>query len=53
MQVDNLSVPRPDPFSALWRSTHPSIADRIEFFNDYRPWETGQPLRYGDRFRDP
>jgi len=52
MQVDNLSIPRPDPFSRLWRSSHPAIGDRIEFFNDYRPWESGGPLRYGDRFRD-
>jgi len=53
MQVDNLSIPHPDPFSRIWRSTHPALGDRIEFFNDYRPWESGRPLRYGDRFRSP
>jgi hypothetical protein len=34
----------------LWRSGHPSIAERIEFANRYRPWEKGQPLTYGRYF---
>jgi Zn-dependent protease with chaperone function len=46
LQASNLSIPYPDPFSRIWRSTHPSIGERIEFANDYRPWETGQPSRY-------
>jgi len=24
--------------------------DRIDFCNEYRPWETGEPLQYGDLF---
>ncbi len=53
IQRDNLSIPRPDPFTRIWRSTHPAIGERIEFFNTYRPWESGRPLRYGALFRDP
>ena len=24
--------------------------DRIDFCDEYRPWETGEPLQYGDLF---
>ena len=53
LQEDNLSIPHPGWLSEFWRSSHPSIGDRIEFCNEYRPWATGQPLRYGSLFRDP
>lgn len=46
---DNLEVPRPYRWVSLLRASHPTLADRIEFANTYRPWETGEPLRYGDR----
>ncbi|MFO0910697.1 MAG: M48 family metallopeptidase [Isosphaeraceae bacterium] len=49
-QRENLGIPRPDPFCALFRSSHPCAADRIEFSNTYRPWETGQPSRYAPYF---
>lgn len=52
-QRDNLSIPYPDPVTRIWRSSHPSLGERIEFSNDYRPWATGQPLKYGGLFRDP
>lgn len=45
----NLLVPRPGLLFTLWRGTHPSMGDRVDFFNTYRPWETGVPLRY-ERF---
>lgn len=50
LQKENLANPDPGWFFMLWRSSHPSIAQRIEFFNTYRPWETGEPLRYGEYF---
>jgi Zn-dependent protease with chaperone function len=53
LQEDNLSVPYPDWLLTAWRSTHPPIGERIEFCNKYRPWETGEPLRYGSYFRNP
>jgi STE24 endopeptidase len=41
-----LGVPRHGwPYTA-WRDTHPSLGDRLDFFNEYRPWLTGQPLKY-------
>ena len=53
LQEDNLSLPYPGWFTRVWRSTHPSIGERVEFCNTYRPWDVNQPLRYADLFRDP
>ena len=39
LQSENLSNPRPGPLYMLWRASHPSLAERIEFANEYRPWE--------------
>jgi Zn-dependent protease with chaperone function len=50
LQEENLSVPRPAPLYNFWRAAHPSLAERITFANEYRPWATGASLRYGDRF---
>ncbi len=50
LQVGNLSNPRPGPLYVFWRSTHPTLAERIERANTYRPWKTGDPLRYKGRF---
>ncbi len=52
LQEENLGNPYPGPLYKLWRSGHPPLGERIQFCNEYRPWETGDPLRYGDRFRD-
>ena len=51
LQQENLAVPRPGRLYTWFRASHPPIGDRIDFFNDYRPWETGQPLVYADRFK--
>jgi Zn-dependent protease with chaperone function len=48
---DNLGMPRHSWFYTVWRGSHPSIAERIEFCNQYRPWETDQPLKYENLFR--
>jgi Zn-dependent protease with chaperone function len=53
LQQQNLSVPRPGLLYKLWRSDHPPLGERIDFCNGYRPWETGQPLRYGSRIHAP
>lgn len=50
MQV-GLGVPRPGAFFTIWFDSHPCIADRIEFCNTYRPWETGQSSKYEKYFR--
>src|SRR5262249_2306556 len=51
VRMEELTNPRPGLFFMLWRGTHPSDAERIEFCNDYRPWESGRPLKYGSLFR--
>lgn len=51
LQQENLSVPRPGLLYKLWRSSHPPLGERIDFCNEYRPWEKGEPLRYGNLIR--
>jgi Zn-dependent protease with chaperone function len=51
LQAENLGNPRPGLLYKLWRSSHPPLGERIDFCNAYRPWETGEPLRYEPLFR--
>jgi STE24 endopeptidase len=51
LQEENLGVPRPGPVYMLWRGSHPSLGERVDFANRYRPWERGDRLRYGRLFR--
>jgi STE24 endopeptidase len=51
LQSENLANPRPGLLYKLWRSDHPPVGERIDFCNEYRPWEKGEPLRYGDLIR--
>lgn len=46
IQQHNLGNPRPGELFILWRSSHPSIGERIDFCNHYHPWETGEPLYF-------
>ncbi len=41
-------VYRPSPIIQFWYGSHPTPAERIDFFNTYRPWATGQPSKYSD-----
>jgi Zn-dependent protease with chaperone function len=50
LQEENLSVPRPGPIFKFWRGSHPSLGERVDFANHYRPWQTGRPLRYEHLF---
>jgi Zn-dependent protease with chaperone function len=52
LQQENLGVPRPGALYRWWRASHPSLGDRIDFSNDYRPWRDGGPLVYADRFKE-
>lgn len=47
----NLANPRPGPIFVFFRASHPPLAERVEYCNDYRPWETGAPLRFKEHFR--
>ena len=51
LQTDNLANPRPNALLQLLRGSHPTLAERIEFANTYRPAQKGQPLEYGDLFK--
>jgi STE24 endopeptidase len=53
MVTDDLANPRPGPLFKLLRSSHPSDGERIDFCNTYRPWERGEPLKYGNLFQAP
>ena len=43
LMEENLSNPRPGPIYKFFRSSHPSIGERIDFCNSYRP--TRSPKR--------
>jgi Zn-dependent protease with chaperone function len=51
LQQENLGVPRPGWLYTWFRENHPTLGERIDFSNDYRPWETNEPLVYADRFK--
>lgn len=51
LQEQNLSIPRPGRLYELFRATHPSNGERIEFFNSYKPWEKGAPSKYESYFQ--
>ena len=51
LQLSNLGVPRPGPMYNLWRASHPSAGERIDFANTYKPWATGGRLKYGHLFK--
>jgi Zn-dependent protease with chaperone function len=40
LRAYNLGISRPGVIVKLWLFTHPPVAERIEFCNTYRPWET-------------
>jgi len=52
LQQENLGVPRPGWLYRTFRSDHPVLGERVDFCNDYRPWERGEPLVYSGLFRD-
>jgi Zn-dependent protease with chaperone function len=51
LQQENLAVPRPGRLYTWFRMSHPPVGERIDFFNDYRPWESGRPLVYSGLFK--
>jgi Zn-dependent protease with chaperone function len=51
LQEENLNVPRPRPLYQLWRGSHPSLGERVDFANRYRPWDKGEKLRDHSRFK--
>ena len=51
LQQNNLANPRPGLLYKLWRADHPPVGERIDLANTYKPWETGQPLKFAKHFR--
>lgn len=43
LQEENLGIPRPSWFYRVFRASHPSNGDRIDFCNAYRPWVRAAP----------
>jgi STE24 endopeptidase len=52
LQRENLAVPRPHWIFKLLRHTHPTLGERIDFCNEYRPWERGRQLKYAHLIRE-
>jgi STE24 endopeptidase len=48
LQGENLSNPRPGLIYRIFRSSHPSIGDRIDFCNSYHPWLNDQARSASD-----
>ncbi|WP_160164624.1 M48 family metallopeptidase [Pedosphaera parvula] len=46
LQQQSLGVPWPGLVYTIWRATHPSNGERVEFFNEYKPWLKHEPSRY-------
>jgi len=51
LQEDALANPRPGLLYKIWRESHPSLGERIDFANAYQPWIGGQALVYEDKFK--
>ena len=52
LQQENLSNPRPGLIYKLWRANHPTLGDRIDFCNQYKPWQTGENMVYEKYFKN-
>lgn len=52
LQEQNLGNPRPGLLFKLWRASHPPLGERIDFCNEYKPWETGEEQAYAHLFED-
>jgi len=46
LHQQSLTMPEPGLVYLLWTYDHPTFKSRVDFANDYRPWENGQPLKY-------
>ena len=52
LQTTSLGYPRPAAWVKWLRGSHPSLGERVDFCNVYRPWEQGEALRYESAFRE-
>lgn len=52
LQRSNLGYPWPGKIFMLFRASHPSVGQRITYFNTYAPYCHGGPLKYGKFFNE-
>ncbi len=46
LHQQSLTMPEPGLIYMLWTYDHPTFKSRVDFANEYRPWENEQPLKY-------
>lgn len=46
LHQQSLTMPEPGKIYMLWTYSHPTYKSRVDFANEYKPWEEGQPLKY-------
>ena len=51
LQEENLSVPCPGTLYKIWRANHPLLGERIDYANEYKPWEKGEKLEFEEYFK--
>jgi STE24 endopeptidase len=51
LQAENLSNPRPGALYKIWRMSHPPLANRIEYANEYKPWLKNEKLEFEEYFK--
>jgi STE24 endopeptidase len=51
-QTENLINPRPSQLVKFLYSSHPPIGERVDFCNEYKPWEKGELLKYDGLFKE-
>ncbi len=44
---ESLTLPKPGAIYRLWVYDHPTLKERVDFANTYKPWEVNLPLKYG------
>ncbi len=52
LQRENLINPSPGLFYRLWIAHHPPLQERINFSNNYHPWDQQIPLFYQSLFKE-
>jgi STE24 endopeptidase len=48
---DSLTVKNPGALYKIWNYDHPTMAERIAFFESYKPWEERKPLEFDKYFK--
>lgn len=52
LHQQSLTMPEPGLVYMLWNYDHPTYKSRVDFANQYKPWETGQQLKYQKYMKD-